>query len=56
MQAGCRWLTIPGDRGPAAVLRIRRRGAGFDSLWTVAHEPYPLSELLEFRGTLNVVR
>ncbi len=28
VQAGCRWVTIPGDRGPAAVLRIRRRGAG----------------------------
>jgi hypothetical protein len=28
VQAGCRWVAIPGDRGPAAVLRIRRHGAG----------------------------
>ena len=45
VQAGCRRITIPGDRGPAAILRIRRRGAGYGSLWTVAHEPYPFRRI-----------
>jgi len=47
-QAGCRWVTIPGDRGPAAVLHTRQCGAGLGSCRTVVREPVPFLRSLPF--------